>query len=156
MPTITWNHPCYFCHRPITRGRPTLVFSTERQELVGLSHFTCCATKYRYGHYQMHPPRHLSSERASFLVQFYPMLYSLPGGFNIQNSDLKSCVADTLWDYPKSLINPLDTLRKFRKQNVGLLQPYQGDLETDYLMFLAKVQKAAKENPSRILFYYFP
>jgi hypothetical protein len=44
------------------------------------------------------------------------------------------------------LVNPLETLRKFRKQNVGLLQPYEGDLEADYLRFLAKVQKAVKEH----------
>jgi len=80
------------------------------------------------------------------------MLYNLPGGFDVQNSDLRSCAADTLWDYPKSLVNPLETLRKFRKQNVGLLQPYNGDLETDYLMFLAKVQKASKENPVDVEF----
>ena len=152
MPTITWNHPCNFCHRPITRGRPAIVFSTERPELVGLSHSTCCATKFRYCHYQMHPPRHLSSERVAFLVQFYPMLYSLPGGFNVPNSDLRRCVADTLWDYPKSLVNPLETLRKFRKQNAGLLQSYHGDLEADYLMFLAKVQKAVKEHPVDVEF----
>ena len=62
------------------------------------------------------------------------------------------CVADTLWDYPKSLVNPLETLRKFRKQNVGLLQSYEGDLETDYLIFLAKVRKAAKEDPVDVEF----
>jgi hypothetical protein len=152
MPAITWNHICHFCHRPITRGRPALVFSTERPELVGLSHSTCCATKYRYCHYQMNPPRHLSSERVSFLVQFYPMLYSLPGGFNVPNSDLRRCVAYTLWDYPKSLVNPLECLRKFRLQNIGLMQPYEGDLEADYLKFLARVQKAAKENPVDVEF----
>ena len=152
MPTITWNHPCYFCHRPITRGRPAIVFSTERPELVGLSHSTCCATKFRYCHYQMNPPRHLSSERVAFLIQFYPMLYSLPGGFNVPNSDLRRCVAYTIWDYPKSLVNPLETLRKFRKQNVDLMQPYEGDLEVDYLRFLARVQKAAKENPVDVEF----
>jgi hypothetical protein len=32
------------------------------------------------------------------------------------------------------------------------MQPYEGDLETDYLMFLAKVQKAAKESPVDIEF----
>jgi hypothetical protein len=80
------------------------------------------------------------------------MLYSLPGGFNVPNSDLRRCVAYTLWDYPKSLVNPSDTLRKFRKQNAGLLQSYHGDLEADYLMFLAKVQKAVKEHPVDVEF----
>jgi len=80
------------------------------------------------------------------------MLYNLPGRFGVPNSDLRSCVADTLFDYPKSLVNPLETLRNFRKQNVGLLQPYHGDLEADYLRFLAKVQNAAKENPVNVEF----
>jgi len=100
----------------------------------------------------MNPPAHLSKEQAAFLIQFFPMLYGLPGGFNVPNSDLRRCVADTLWNYPKSLVNPLETLRKFRKQNIGLMQPYEGDLEADYLMFLAKVQKAAKENPVDVEF----
>jgi len=26
--------PLHFCHRPITRGRPAIVFSTEKPELV--------------------------------------------------------------------------------------------------------------------------
>jgi hypothetical protein len=46
----------------------------------------------------------------------------------------------------------LETLRKFRKQNIGLMQPYEGDLEADYLRFLAKIQKAAKENPIEVEF----
>jgi hypothetical protein len=83
------------------------------------------------------------------------MLYDLPGGFNVPNSDLRRCAADTLWDFPKSLVNPLNTLRKFRKQNAGSLQPYHGDLEADYFLFLAKVQKAAKENPVNVE-YDFP
>jgi len=35
---------------------------------------------------------------------------------------------------------------------VGLLQQYEGDLEADYLRFLARVQKAAKENPVNVEF----
>jgi len=32
------------------------------------------------------------------------------------------------------------------------MQPYEGDLEVDYLRFLARVQKAAKENPVDVEF----
>ena len=152
MSTITWNQLCNYCHRPIIRGKPTILFATDKPLLVGVSHSTCAATKSNTGHHQMNPPDHLSREEVAFLIQFYPMLYSLPGGFNVPNSDLRRCVAYTLWDYPKSLVNPSDTLRKFRKQYIGLMQPYEGDLEADYLRFLAKVQKAAKENPMDVKF----
>jgi hypothetical protein len=37
-------------------------------------------------------------------------------------------------------------INEFREQNKDNPQTYEGDLESDYLMFLAKVQKAAKEN----------
>jgi hypothetical protein len=32
------------------------------------------------------------------------------------------------------------------------MQPYKGDLEADYLRFLARVQKTAKENPVDVEF----
>ena len=152
MNTITWQHQCYFCRRPITSGRPAIIFSTDEPMLVGLSHSTCCATKYRYGHYQMNPPNYLSAENVSFLVQYYPMLYSLPGGFNVPNADLRRCVAYLHWDYPMSLVNPLKCLREFRKQNIGSLHAYNGDLEADFLSFLGQVQKAARERPDDVEF----
>jgi hypothetical protein len=114
--------------------------------LIGISHSTCAATKYNLGHHQMNPPGHLSQEQVAFLVQFYPMLYSLPGGFE-PNADLRRCVADLLWDYPRSMVNPTKCVHEYREQNKDETQSYKGDLEADYLRFLAKVQKAAKENP---------
>jgi len=131
MPTITWNHLCNFCHHPITRSKPTIIFAADKPLMLGISHSTCGATKFRYGRHQMNPPVHLSKEQVAFLIQFFPMLYSLPGGFE-PNVDLRRCAADMLDDYPVSLVNPLECLRKFTKCNVGLLQPYEGDLEADF------------------------
>jgi len=46
----------------------------------------------------------------------------------------------------------VECLRKVRILNVGLLQPYEGDLEADFLSFLGKVQKAAREKPNDVEF----
>lgn len=73
------------------------------------------------------------------------MLYSLPGVFN-PNAALRECIAGLLHDYPMSMINPMKCLYDFKQQEKDKLQTYEGDLEADYLRFLAKVQKAAKEN----------
>ena len=151
MPTITWNHLCNFCHRPIISGKPTILFATDKPLLLGISHSTCGATKYKYGHHQLTPPAHLSREQAAFLIQYFPMLYSLPGEFE-SNSDLRRCVAKFHWDYPAILANPLKCVHDFQEQNQDEPRKYEGDLEADYLMFLAKVQKAAKENPVDIEF----
>jgi hypothetical protein len=40
----------------------------------------------------------------------------------------------------------------FRDLNKDNPNTYEGDLEADYLRFLAKVQKAAKENPTDVKF----
>lgn len=119
--------------------------------LVGISHSTCCARKYRYGHHQMNPPDHLSREQVSFLIQYFPLLYSLPGGFG-PNSDLRSCAANFLWDYPANLANPMKCVHDFQEHNQNEPRPYQGDLEADYIMFLDKVQEASKENPLDVEF----
>jgi hypothetical protein len=151
MPTITWSHPCNFCHRPITRGKPTILFATDKPLLLGISHSTCGATKYKYGHHQMIPPAHLSREQAAFLIQYFPMLYRLPGGFE-PNSDLRRCAANFHWDYPTILTNPMKCVRDFQEQNQNEPRKYEGDLEADYLKFLAKVQRVAKENPVDVEF----
>ena len=99
----------------------------------------------------MNPPDHISSEQVSFLVQFYPRLYSLPG-WDEPNSDLRRLSADILWDYPDSLINPMECVHKFQEENRDKPQLYKGDLEADFLKFLGQVQKAAKENPVDVEF----
>ena len=148
MQKITWKQECLFCKRPIQRGRPTLIFSTDEPKLIGLSHSTCCATKYRYGHYQMCPPDYLSDEQISFLVQFFPRLYSLPGGME-PNRELRWCLATLLQNYPASLADPMASLRKFLDEykHQSYQQLYEGDLETDYLRSLGEIQKAAREKP---------
>jgi hypothetical protein len=146
MQTITWSHSCYFCNRLITRGKPTILFSTDKPLLLGISHSTCGATKYKYGHHQMTPPSHLSREQVSFFIQYFPLLYRLPGGFE-PNSDLRRCVADFHWNYPGILVNPVKCVHDFQEQNQNEPLTYEGDLEADHIEFLAKVQKAAKENP---------
>ena len=151
MPIITWNHLCNFCHRPIIRGKTTILFTTDKPLLIGVSHATCSATKYHIGRYQMNPPDFLSWQEVSFLIQFYPMFYSLPGVFN-PNAALRESVASFLHYYPSSMINPMKCLYNFLEPNKDNPQTYQGDLEADYLRFLAKVQKAAKENPIDVEF----
>ena len=88
MPTITWNHLCNFCHRPIIGGKPTILFATDKPLMFGISHYICGATKFRYIRYQMNPPDSLSREQVAFLIQFFPMLYVLPGGFE-PNADCR-------------------------------------------------------------------
>jgi len=146
MQKIIWKHQCYFCQRPIQRGNPTLIFTTDRPELIGICHATCGSGKYRYGQFQACPPEYLPEEQISFLVQFYPRLYSLPGRDN-PNSDLRRCLADILWDYPASLINPTVYLQKFQEQNRNKSQSYEGDLETDFLRILGQIQREAREQP---------
>ena len=143
--SITWNHECLFCKRPIFHGRPTLIFSTEEPKLLGLSHSTCCATKYRYGHYQMCPPYYLSEHHISFLIQFYPRLYRLPGGMQ-PNRELRVALAQLLHDYPASLANPMACLQQFldERQRWARERLYNGDLETDFLCFLGETQSLAK------------
>lgn len=134
-------------------GKPTIVFATEKPMLLGIAHSTCGATKYRYGHHQMNPPDHLSQEQVAFLIQFFPMLYNLPGGFE-PNADLRKCVADFHWSYPAIVVNPMKCVNEFREENKDKPYTYEGDLEADYLRFLAKVQKAAKENPVDVEFHF--
>lgn len=148
MQKITWKHQCYFCQRPIQRGRPTLIFSTDEPKLFGISHSTCCATKYNYGHFQMCPPDYFSDEQVSFLVQFFYRLYSLPGGLE-PNRELRFSLITLLRDYPASLADPMASLRKFLDEykHQSYQQLYDGDLETDFLRILGQIQKAARENP---------
>ena len=151
MTTITWNHFCYFCHRQITRGKPTILFATDKPLLIGISHSTCGARKTKYGHHQLNPPDHLSPEQIAFLIQYFPLLYRLPSGFE-PNSDLRRCVADFHWNFPAVLANPMKCVHDFLEQKQNKPLTYEGDLEADYLRFLAKVQKAAKENPVDVEF----
>ena len=148
MQKITWKHQCYFCQRPIQRGNPTLIFATDRPELIGICHATCGSGKYRYDQFQTCPPDYLFEEQISFLVQFYPKLYSLPG-MNNPNSDLRRCLAYILRDYPASLADPMALLRELLDEykHQSYQQLYEGDLETDYLRSLGQIQKAAKGKP---------
>jgi len=93
----------------------------------------------------MNPPDHLSPEQVSFFIQYFPLLYHLPGGFE-PNSDLRRCIADFHWNFPAVLTNPMKCVHDFLEQNQNEPLTYEGDLEADYLKFLAKLQKAAKEN----------
>jgi hypothetical protein len=46
----------------------------------------------------------------------------------------------------------LKCVHDFQEQNQDEPRKYEGDLEADNLIFLAKVQKAAKENPVDVEF----
>lgn len=146
MSTLTWGEQCFFCRRPILRGKPTVLFSLDRPGLVGIAHAVCAYGKHKYGHFWTSPPYHLSPEQVSFLVQFFPRLYALPGGEE-PNSDLRRCVADLLFGYPRSLKNPLKCLKDFRRTTKIIFNPYHGDLESDFLSFLGQVQGAVRDNP---------
>jgi hypothetical protein len=50
------------------------------------------------------------------------------------------------------MTDPMMRLRDYIRMNPDKLIRYEGDLEADYLKFLAKVQKAAKKNPVDVEF----
>jgi len=149
MTTITWNHPCYFCNRPITGGIPTILFATSKPMFVGVIHDICHGDKPNLGRYQVKSPNHLSPQQVAFLVQFYPMLFALPNAFT-PNVALRQWLVDFIHRYP--MTDPMMRLRDYRKRNPDKPIRYEGDLEADYIGFLAKVQKTAKENPVDVEF----
>jgi len=148
MQKISWNHKCHVCQRPIKRGKPMILFLTDKPMLVGICHSTCGATKYRYGHFQMCPPDYLSNQQVSFLMHFFYRLFSLPGGME-PNRELRLCLVDFLRDYPDSMTNPMASFRKFMDsyKHLHYESLYERDLEADYLRTLGHIQKATKEEP---------
>jgi len=146
MPILTWGETCLFCHKPICRGLPKLIFSTEVPQLLGLSHSTCCATKYSIGQYQICPPQYLSSEQVSFLISLFPKLYSLPGGFE-PNRELRHALVCLLGSYPESMQDVMGVFTKENGQYLNCFQgnKYDGDLETDYLRALGQIQAMASK-----------
>jgi len=148
MQKITWKYPCTICQRPIQRGKPTILFATDRPEMIGICHSTCGYRWFRYGHFQMCPPGYLSDEQISFLVQFFHRLYSLPGGQE-PNGELRLCLAHLLRNYPDSLTNPMVSYRKLldehKREHRSWL--YEGDLEADFLHLLGQIQSAARQKP---------
>jgi hypothetical protein len=149
MTTITWNHSCYFCNRPITGVMPVILFAIDKPLFVGLAHDTCYGDKLNFGRYRVKSPNHLSSEQVAFLAQFYPMLFALPDAFT-PNVALRLWLVDFIHRYPMS--DPMVRLRDHKKMHPDKPMDYEGDLEADYISFLAKVQKAAKENPVDVEF----
>ena len=149
MPTITWNHLCNFCHRSIIRGVPTVLFATDKPMFVGVIHDICHGDKPNFGRYQVKWPNHLSPQQVAFLAQFYPMLFALPNAFT-PNVALRQWLVDFIHYYPMS--DPMIRLRDYRKMNPDKPIRYEGDLEADYIGFLAKVQQAAKENTVNVEF----
>ena len=149
LQTITWKQSCYFCDRPITGVMPVILFAIDKPLFVGLAHDTCYGDQPKFGRYQVKPPSHLSSEQVAFLAQFYPMLYALPNAFK-PNVALRLWLVDFIHHYPMS--DPMLRLRDYKKMNPNKPMNYEGDLEADYIRFMAKVEKAAKENPVDIEF----
>jgi hypothetical protein len=122
--------------------------STSSPLLVGVSHATCGYNDSRYGQFPLCPPDHLSIEQVSFLVHFYPRLFSLPGSAE-GNSDLRRCLASILPEFPFSIGDPLAALHRFRREHEDEYQLYAGDLEADYLRFLGQVSQAARAHGER-------
>ena len=149
MTTITWNHLCYFCNRPITGVMPVILFAIDKPLFVGLAHDTCYGDRPNFGRYRVKSPNHLSPAQVAFLVQFYPMLFALPDAFT-PNVALRLWLVDVIHNYPMS--DPMLRLRDYKKTHPDKPIRYEGDLEADYIGFLAKVQKAAKENPVDVEF----
>jgi hypothetical protein len=92
------------------------------------------------------PPEYLSCDQISFIIQFYPRLFNLPGSGS-PNSKLRRCLAAILLDFPRSITDPLLTFQIFSNSDIDHFQSYQGDLEKDYLRFLGQIQNAARDNP---------
>lgn len=86
----------------------------------------------------------MSDEHISFLMHFYPRLYGLPGGME-QNGQLRMVTAHLLLDYPESLASPTACIDQFFHEHRPRVDelPYKGDLETDFLRFLAETQRLA-------------
>ena len=99
----------------------------------------------------MRPPDFLSSEQVSFLMHFYPRLYSLPGGME-PNGQLRICLARLVREYPASMSNPMASFRacldeQKRSPHEWL---YEDDLETDFLRSLGEIQRSAREKPVHV------
>ena len=149
METITWKRPCLFCQRQIVRGRPTLIFSVNEPKLVGVSHSMCSHNAKSYDIFQMCPPHYLSAEHLSFLLHFFPRVYSLPDGPE-PDHELRLALCCLIRGFPDSLadiISCLEQALENRKKLSGYTRPYGGDLEADFLRSLAEINKSAKETP---------
>jgi hypothetical protein len=109
----------------------------------------CYGDRPNFGRYRVKPPSHLSQQQVAFLVQFYPMLFALPSAFT-PNVALRLWLVDFIHHYP--MTDPIMRLRNYIRMNFNKPIKYEGDLEVDYIGFLAKVQKAAKENPVDVEF----
>jgi len=143
---LGWNCRCYICSKPITGSRPFLLLAVDKPTLLGLSHDACGYDGSRYGQYPLTPPESLSGEEVSFLVQFYPQLFSLPG-WDQPKAELRRCLASLLLKYPGSIRDPLSSLREFQRGREPRWPEYPGDLEEDYFRFLGQVWEAVRENP---------
>jgi hypothetical protein len=148
MQKITWMHLCSICHRPIQSGRPTILFYVENPRLSGICHSKCGYSQPALAHFQMRPQDYLSEAQISFLVQFYPGLHHLPG-LREHNRELRIFLAYLLREYPFSMVNVMESfdkcLQEFQRWSKDW--HYTGDLETDFLLILGKIQKAAEKNP---------
>ena len=94
-------------------------------------------------------PNLLSPEQIAFLVQFYPMLFALPNAF-APNVALRLWLVDFIHHYP--MTDPMIRLCDYIRMKPDKLIRYEGNLEADYIGFLAKVQRLAKENPVDVEF----
>ena len=77
------------------------------------------------------------------------MLFALPNAFT-PNVALRKWLVDFIHHYPMK--DPMMSLRNHIRINFNKPIRYEGDLEVDYIGFLARVQKAAKENPVDVEF----
>ena len=84
-------------------------------------------------------------------MHFYPRLYSLPGGME-PNGQLRRCLADLDNEYPGSMSDPMAFFRAWieEQKHLARTEPYEGDLETDFLRSLGEIQRSAKEKPVQI------
>jgi hypothetical protein len=93
---------------------PVILFAIDKPLFLGLAHDTCYGDRPNFGRYRVKPPIHLSPEQVTFLVQFYPMLFSLPSAL-APNVSLRLWLVDFIHNYPMS--DPMIRLRDYRKMN---------------------------------------
>jgi hypothetical protein len=84
-------------------------------------------------------------------MHFYLRLYSLPGGME-PNGQLRRCLVYLVREYPDSMSDPMASYRAWieEQKHLARREPYEGDLETDFLRSLGEIQRSAKEKPVQV------
>jgi hypothetical protein len=140
---ISWNTFCQFCGKTISLDYPLVIFSVQQASCIGAAPFECGDNAFSFAQFRLRAPGILDAAQISFLAQFYPALFKLPG-WGQSTSLLRRCLASMLLDFPQSWSNPSLFLAGFIEENLDDITRYPGDLEADFFSFLGEVQERAK------------